>query len=235
MSLKESIAAFRAILSRDDEYAPAYNALANLYLQINTVNDRQRAMRMIQRAIAIDPNNAEYRLTRGKIWWTQGFRFRARHQYQKVNEKHPDNTEALDGEGMYLVYEFLAIKDERRDFREYAQEAKREAEQTLRKSIQLDATNQKPYYFLGILYFEDEDWNAFQAVVQDLYAQYPDDKNTLLFCGLAAYQLGEFNNSHEYYQRAYDLMSLEERELLESIDLLVPKRRPRIPRYNTDD
>ena len=223
VSLKESIAAFRAILSRDDEYAPAYNALANLYLQINTVNDRQRAMRMIQRAIALDPNNAEYRLTRGKIWWTQGFRWRARHQYQNVNEKHPDNTEALDGEGMYLVYEFLALKDERQNFREYAQEAKREAEQTLRKSIQVDATNQKPYYFLGILYFEDEDWNAFQAVIQDLHAQYPDDKNTLLFCGLAAYQLGEYNDSHEYYQRAYDLMSLEERELLESIDLLVPQ------------
>ena len=64
---------------------------------------------------------------------------------------------------MYQVYEFLAIKDERRDFRRYAQEAKQEAEHVLRKSIQLDAANQKPYYLLGILYFEDEDWNAFQA------------------------------------------------------------------------
>ena len=225
VSREESIAAFRAILSRDDEYAPTYNALANLYLQINTVNDRQRAMRMIQRAIALDPNNAEYRLTRGKIWWTQGFRFRARHQYQKVNEKHPDNTEALDGKGMGQVYEFLGMKDHYQtpNFRGFAQKAKREAEQTLRKSIQLDVTNQKPYYFLGILYFEDEDWSTFHALMQDLYAQYPDDKNTLLFCGLAAYQLGEYNDSHEYYQRAYDLMSVEERELLESIDLLVPQ------------
>ena len=223
VSREESIAAFRAILSRDNEYAPAYNALANLYLQANTVNDRQRAMRMIQQAIAIDPNNAEYRLTRGKIWWAQGFRSRALRQYENVNEKEPDNTEALDGEGMCQVYEFLAIKDERRDFREYAQEAKQEAEHVLRKSIQLDATNQKPYYLLGILYFEDEDWSTFQALMQDLHAQYPDDKNTLLFCGLAAYQLGEYNESHEYYQRAYDLMSLEERELLESIKLLIPK------------
>ena len=223
VSQKESIAAFRAILSRDDEYAPAYNALANLYLQANTVNDRQRAMRMIQQAIAIDPNNAEYRLTRGKIWWAQGFRFRALNQYEDMNEKHPDNTEALNGEGMYHVYEFLAIKDERRDFRKYAQEAKQEAELVLRKSIQLDATNQKPYYLLGILYFEDEDWNAFQALIQDLHAQCPDDKNALLFSGLAHYQLGEYNESHEYYQRAYDLMNVEERELLESIDLLVPE------------
>ena len=144
MSREESIAAFRAILSRDDEYAPAYNALAKLYLQANTVNGRQRAIRMIQHAVAIDPNNAEYRLTRGKIWWAQGFRSRALSQYENVNEKHPNNTEALDGEGMYLVYEFLALKDGRRDFGKYAQEAKQEAIQVLRKSIQLDGTNQQP-------------------------------------------------------------------------------------------
>ncbi len=229
---KESVEAFRVILSRDDEYAPAYNALANLYLQANTVNDRQRAMRMIQHAIAIDPNNAEYRLTRGKIWWAQGFRSRALNQYEDVSEKEPDNTVALDGAGMYQVYEFLAIKDERRDFRKYAQEAKQEAEHVLRKSIQLDATNQKPYYFLGILYFEDEDWSTFQALMQDLHAQNPDDKNALLFCGLAAYQIGEFNDSNDYYQRALDLMSIEERELLESIDLLVPQEGP-APRDTT--
>ena len=226
MSLKESIKALEEIISKERNYAPAYNALAKLYLQINTVNDRQRAMRMIRRAIAIDPNNPEYRLTRGKIWWAQGFRWRARHQYQNVNKKHPNNMEALDGEGICQVYEFLGMKDhyQTRDFGKYAQEAKREAEQTLRKSIQLDATNQKPYYLLGTLYFEDEDWSTFHALMQALHVQYPDDKNVLLFCGLAAYQLGEYNESHEYYQRAYDLMRVEERELLDSIDLLVPKQ-----------
>ena len=222
----KSVKAFRDILSRDDEYAPAYNALANLYLQANTVNDRQRAAQMILKAIMIDPNNPEYRLTRGKIWWAQGFRSRALNQYEDVTEKEPDNTEALDGAGMYQVYEFLALKDGRRDFGKYAQEAKQEAIQVLRKSIQLDGTNQQPYYLLGILYFEDEDWNALQTLMQDLYAQYPDDKNALLFCGLAAYQIGEFNDSYDYYQRALDLMSVEERELLESIDLLVLKEDP---------
>ncbi len=241
----KSIKAFRDILSRDDEYAPAYNALANLYLQANTVNDRQRAAQMILKAIMIDPNNPEYRLTRGKIWWHQGFRFRALDQFKKVMKKHPKNTDVLNSLGMFLVYDFLSQKDRRaplkemdmgsrvryyrlmamrpriKDFKIFAEEAKQEAVQVLRKSIALDGTNQQPYYFLGILYFEDEDWYAFQTLMQDLYAQYPDDKNALLFCGFAAYQIGEFDESHEYYQRALDLMSLEERELLESIDLLV--------------
>ena len=249
VSQKESIKAFEGIISKDKNYAPAYNALANLYLQANTVNDRQRAAQMILKAIMIDPNNAEYRLTRGKIWWHQGFRFRALDQFKNVMKKHPENTDVLNSLGMFLVYDFLSQKDRRapfkemdlgsrvpyyklkamrpriKDFKTFGQESKQEAVQVLRKSIELDGTNQQPYYFLGILYFEDENWYAFQTLMQGLYAQYPDDKNALLFCGFAAYQIGEFDESHEYYQRALDLMGVEERELLESIDLLVPEER----------
>ena len=245
VSQKESIKAFEEIIFKDKNYAPAYNALANLYLQANTVNDRQRAAQMILKAIMIDPNNAEYRLTRGKIWWAQSFRFRALDQFKNVMKKHPENTDVLNSLGMFLVYDFLSQRDRApskemdmssgifrdfkimamrsriKDFKIFAQEAKQEAIQVLRKSIELDGTNQQPYYLLGILYFEDENWHAFQTLMQDLYAQYPDDKNALLFCGFAAYQIGEFDESHEYYQRALDLMSVEERELLESIDLLV--------------
>ena len=250
VSRAESINALEEIISKDRDYAPAYNELAKLHLLDHTVNGRQRAIRMIQRAIASDPDNAEYRLTRGKIWWAQSFRFRALNQFKDVTEKHPDNTGVLNSLGMFWVYDFLSQKDRRaplkemdmgslvphyrlmamrpriKDFKTFGQESKQEAVQVLRKSIQLDATNQHPYYLLGILYFEDEDWYAFQTLMQDLYAQYPGDKNALLFCGLAAYQIGEFNDSHEYYQRALDLMSAEERELLESIDLLVPQEDP---------
>ena len=248
ISREKSIQEFKEIISKDRDYAPVYNELAKLHLLDYSVNGRQRAMRMIQRAIAIDPDNIEYRLTRGKIWWHQGFRFRALDQFKKVMKKHPENTDVLNSLGMFLVYDFLSQKDRRatfkememgasvfidfkrmamrsriKDFKTFAQEAKQEALQVLRKSIQLDETNQQPYYLLGILYFEDKYWDAFHALMQALRAQYPDDKNVLLFCGLAAYQIGEFNDSHDYYQRALDLMSVEERELLESIDLLAPE------------
>ncbi len=223
---KESIKAFEEIISKDKNYAPAYNELAKLHLLDHSVNGRQRAMRRIRQAIAIDSDNIEYRLTRGKIWWAQGLRSRALNQFKNVIKKDPNNTDVLNGLGMFWVYDFLSQKDRKtahhsKDFKTFAQKAKQEAMQVLRKSIQLDGTNQQPYYFLGILYFEDKYWDAFHALMQALRAQYPDDKNALLFCGLAAYQIGEFNDSHEYYQRALDLMSIEERELLESIDLLV--------------
>ena len=228
VSRAESIQAFEEIISKDKNYAPAYNELAKLHLLDHSVNGRQRATRMIQQAIAIASDNVEYRLTRGKILWHQGFRSRALNQFKNVIKKHPENTDVLNSLGMFWVYDFLAQKDRRsaqnpRNFKTFAQEAKQEALQVLRKSIQLDGTNQQPYYLLGILYFEDKYWDTFHALMQALRAQYPDDKNALLFCGLAAYQRGEFDESHNYYQRALGLMSVEERELLDSIDLLVPE------------
>ena len=223
VSQKESIVAFEKIISKDKNYAPAYNELAKLHLLDHTVNGRQRAMRRIRQAIAIASDNVEYRLTRGKIMWHQGFRSRALNQFKNVIKKDPNNTDVLNSIGMFWVYEFLRVKDnsQTRNFGGFAQEAKQEALQILRKSIKLDGTSQQPYYLLGILYFEDKYWDAFHALMQALRAQYPDDKNALLFCGLAAYQIGEFNESHNYYQRALGLMSVEERELLESIDLFV--------------
>ena len=186
VSRAESIVALEEIISKDRNYAPAYNELAKLHLLDHTINGRQRAMQMIQQAIASDPDNAEYRLTRGKIWWAQGFRSRALNQFKDIIEKHPQNTVVLNSIGMFLVYDFLSHKDRRapskememrssifrdfkimamrsriKDFKIFAQEAKQEAVQVLRKSIQLDATNQRSYYLLGILYFEDENWNAF--------------------------------------------------------------------------
>ena len=223
VSQKESIVAFEKIISKDKNYAPAYNELAKLHLLDHSVNGRQRAMRRIRQAIAIASDNVEYRLTRGKIMWHQGFRSRALNQFKNVIKKDPNNTDVLNSIGMFWVYEFLRVKDnsQTRNFGGFAQEAKQEALQILRKSIKLDGTSQQPYYLLGILYFEDKYWDAFHALMQALRAQYPDDKNALLFCGLAAYQIGEFNDSHNYYQRALGLMSVEERELLESIDLFV--------------
>ncbi|MCE2435549.1 MAG: hypothetical protein J4F29_21920, partial [Candidatus Latescibacteria bacterium] len=113
VSQKESIKALEEIISKDRDYAPAYNELAKLHLLDQTVNGRQRAMRMVQRAISSDPNNAEYRLTRGKIWWVQSFRFRALNQFKNVMKKHPENTDVLNSLGMFWVYDFLSQKDRR--------------------------------------------------------------------------------------------------------------------------
>ena len=129
VSRAESIVAFEDIVSKDRNYAPAYNELAKLHLLDYSVNGRQRARQIIQKAIEIDPNNAVYHLTRGKILWSQGFWEEALNQYKKIVKRHPKNTEALDGIGMALVYEYLSMRDEvkarDRDFSGFAAKANR--------------------------------------------------------------------------------------------------------------
>ena len=233
VSRKESIVAFEEIILRDTDYAPAYNELAKLHLLDYSVNGRQRARQIIQKAIERDYKNPAYQLTRAKIMWSQGFWEEALNQYKNVVNHHPKNTEALDGIGMALVYEYLsmrdAVKTRDRDFSGFAAKANREAEQVLLKSIQLNPANQKPYYLLGMLYFESQRFADFQDLMRRLKMHYPTDKNVLLFCGLAEYEVGEFNSAHQFYSKALEQMSLGERELMESIDLLVPQEDPDIP------
>ena len=233
VSRKESIVAFEEIISRDADYAPAYNELAKLHLLYYSVNGRQRARQIIQKAIEQDYKNPAYQLTRAKIMWSQGFWEEALNQYKTVVKHHPKNTEALDGIGMALVYEYLsmrdAVKTRDRDFSGFAAKANREAEQVLLKSIQLNPANQKPYYLLGMLYFESQHFTDFQDLMRRLKMHYPTDKNVLLFCGLAEYEVGEFNSAHQFYSKALEQMSLDERELMESIDLLKPQEDPDIP------
>ena len=209
VSHEESIKALEEIISKDRNYAPAYNELAKLHLLDYSVNGRQRARQMIQKAIEQDHKNPAYQLTLAKILWSQGFWQEALNQYKKV---HPKNTEALDGIGMALVYEYLSMKDEvkarDRDFSGFAAKANREAEQVLLKSIQLNPMNQTPYYLLGMLYFESQRFADFQALMKNLKMHYPTDKNVLLFCGLAEYEVGEFNSAHQFYAQALEQMSL---------------------------
>ena len=68
----ESIKAFEEIISKDRNYAPAYNELAKLHLLDYSVNGRQRARQIIQKAIEQDHKNPTYQLTRAKIMWSQG-------------------------------------------------------------------------------------------------------------------------------------------------------------------
>ena len=73
------------------------------------------------------------------------------------------------------------------------------AEKVLLKSIGLNVRNQRPYYLLGMLYFEDRRFPEFLSLMRKLQALYPDDKDALLFCGLAYYQVGQFDKANDYY------------------------------------
>ena len=55
VSRAESIVAFEEIISKDKNYAPAYNELAKLHLLDYSINGRQNAMRMIQQQSQLTP------------------------------------------------------------------------------------------------------------------------------------------------------------------------------------
>ncbi len=88
------------------------------------------------------------------------------------------------------------------------------------KSIVADPKNRDAYYDLGLIHYESKNPEGLVKASKLCMDQYPEDKDALLYCGLGYQGMGEWETAHEYYMRAVERMSTEERALMESVDLI---------------
>ena len=83
-----------------------------------------------------------------------------------------------------------------------------------------DPKNRDAYYDLGLIHYESKNPEGLVKASKLCMDQYPEDKDALLYCGLGYQGMGEWETAHEYYMRALERMSTEERALMESVDLI---------------
>lgn len=112
-SISEKIQTFKGILKDYDNYAPAHNQLAWLYLKQGKPETRQYAQRAIDRALVLDPDNLTYQLTQGAVMWSRHRYDRAVAHYEALLAKHPDCIDAAYWLSYYHLHEFLEAKDRR--------------------------------------------------------------------------------------------------------------------------
>jgi tetratricopeptide (TPR) repeat protein len=111
LPVKRRINAFKRIIKHNQQYAPAHNQLAWLYLKQNKVTTRQSAGFAINRALEIAPNNLDYQLTKGAILWAQGHHQKAVAHYREIVERYPNCADATHWLGYYYGQLFLDDKD----------------------------------------------------------------------------------------------------------------------------
>ncbi len=234
--LKQCLKAFRRVLKADRSYAPAHYEIARLYMSLKTPRNNQKARLALDRAIRIDPENATYQLALGDLLWNQGFRYNARKQHEKVLQHYPANANAAYEFGRYYLKEVIKYQNminiEGQDrsvgmnWAHYADGYRDKAMHYLQQSIELDPGLRKAYYRLGLLYLESERpippayGRALVEISEQLLRQDAEDKNALLFRGLASHTLGKFREAHQFYQDAFRRMEPRERAVLESVELI---------------
>ena len=236
VSVEESVRALEAVLVLDGNYAPAYGEIAKLYMSLNTPLHRQSAEKMIRRAIRLERENVAYQLLLGDLMWAQGFLSNAKRQYETVLAQEPGNARAAFGLGQYYSKDYMKYRNMIDvegealpvvlEWRHFASEYRERAIRNLRQSILRDPGFKDAYYQLGLVYMEDMKsapvaaGRALVNVANSLLKEYPGDKDALLFVGLGYHTSGYLDYALGFYVRALDRMGVEERMIIESVDVV---------------
>ena len=247
VTLQESLDAFGEVLKVNRDHAPAHFEMAKLYMSMNTPLTRQSARKSLDEAIRLEPGNGDYQLMLGELLGKQGLWLKAERHYEKVCETHPERlAEAAYRVGFFSMQAFLKyINLEHVDivvggaagpptyhlfrWEEHATRDREKALAFLVKSIVADPKNRDAYYDLGLIHYESKNPEGLVKASKLCMDQYPEDKDALLYCGLGYQGMGELETAHEYYLRALERMSTEERALMESVDLIASQEERSVP------
>ena len=237
--IEESLEAFRAVLKSDPDHAPAHYEIAKLYMSLDNPMDRQSARRSLDAAIRLEPGNGDYQLALGELLGMQGLWLNAKRQYEKVYEEHPEKrAHSAYMVGFFSMQAFLKYIDmEHIDivtgggpptyhlfrWERYAVHDREKALAFLIRSIETDPGYRQAYYDLGLIHFESQNPKGLVTASKLCLDQYPEEKDALLYCGLGYQRMGEEEIAHGYFTRALERMSMEERALMESVDLIANK------------
>ena len=230
---KVSVKAFEDVLKLDWKFAPAHYQIAKQYMEMNTPLARQSARKALDEAIRLDPENTDYQMTMGELFSRQGFSFNAERQYRRLSTVDTRNAEAAFWAGFYAVQEYLALIDKKQFVRldkdgssvmyywkTFADQAQERAEKFLRQSIEADPGFRSAYNLLGLLHVEIGQPEALILLFKRLLEQSPEEKDALMFCGLGYHIQGKLNVAYNYYRRAIERMTGEERSMMESVDII---------------
>ncbi len=247
VALEESLEAFGDVLKLDRDHAPAHYEMAKLYMSMNTPLTRQSARKALDEAIRLEPGNGDYQLMLGELLGKQGLWLKAERHYERVCETHPERlAEAAYRVGFfsmqaflkYINLEYVDIVDGGASgpptyhlfrWEEHAMRDREKALAFLVKSIVADPKNRDAYYDLGLIHYESKNPEGLVKASKLCMDQYPEDKDALLYCGLGYQGMGEWETAHEYYMRALERMSTEERALMESVDLIASQEERSVP------
>ncbi len=238
VAIQQSLDAFRDVLKVNQDHAPAQYEIAKLYMSLDTPMDRQSARKSLDIAIRLDPSNWDYQLMYGEILGKQGLWLNAERHFEKVCETHPEKYAeasymvaffAMQAFLKYIEMEHFDIVNGMMDdpatyhqfrWEEHGARDREKAMAFLIKSIESDPRIRAVYFDLGLIHYESKNPKGLVTASKLCLDQYPEDKDALLYCGLGYQGMGEWETAQEYYMRALEVMSTEERALMESVDLI---------------
>lgn len=225
-----AIVSLKNALKFNKKMAKAYHQLGLIYLKENTVSGRLKATFEIERALRLEPENLEFRFSQAVLELEKGMLYNAMKKFQKIVKDDPKNYEAYIyladiKEKEVLHYQnMISIEPNSSGIiylNQFAEEFMEETADYYRKAIALSPDLPDVYYRLALLFYEFKNYPEMVQLLESAVKINPNDKNSRLFLGFAYQNVRKFEQALQQYDAAKQLMSVSEKELMESIDFIL--------------
>jgi|Deesub1362B_J571_1020462.scaffolds.fasta_scaffold05090_2 GWxTD domain-containing protein len=206
----------------------AYFEAAMLYLQRGGVQNRIRAARYLQKAVAYNPGNTRYRIELAKLDFQRRLFLSAKSEAEKVLEMDSTSAEAHLLLGRIAEQDFFHFSGMRDGdtsgaviyFDEFAHQAWKKAVYHYRKALEYEPSLQAAAFRLALLYCEKRQWHDMVSVLKGIWKKNPDEVKTNFYLGLASVRLREFQKAQYFFDRALGHLPAEKRSKLLSLSRL---------------
>jgi len=214
----------------DRKLAAAFYELARVRLEKNTIENRMRAAEAMERAVLLNPDNAEYRFAYGMLHLRRGMQPTAEREFRRAVKINPGDPRPYHQLGLLAEERMFHYRDmfnvtggEVLDLRDFADDDYADAQSYFEKALAADPTFAETYYRLALLYFERGNVEQMISLLQQAIRRGIANQDHYLFLGLAYHELGDEEAARRAYETALALMPEGDRELFESLQPVLPK------------
>jgi GWxTD domain-containing protein len=195
----------------------AYLKLTQLYFTKGTINYRDRAKELIQKAILNNPKSIDCRLLYALLLEQTGYKHNALDEYGKAYAIDSSDARTLIAIGKLEAEEFneyknsVMIDNTAHSFTNLAGDCFYASEKYLKKALTVDSLNTQAIMQIAFLYEDANKPLLGIPYLERLAKKRSLEKNAHLYLALLYYKTGKVQLSYPEYQKAIELMKPEER------------------------
>ena len=219
LSKQSRLQAIRDFIRAHPKYAQAHYDLHKVLVEDHTPEAYQDAHRALKQALRLEPKNITYMIALGDFFSIQDKHALALGQYKKVLKRTPNEPAALVGIGRFHLGEFLKYRNLNiAGNKQFARKDFQEAVKYFYRAIEAHPSYRKAYLHLAATYLESNQTEPLVALSRRMLRHFPDDWETLLWCGLSHHLSGAGAMAEQFFLTAKEKLPKAELAVIKAVE-----------------
>ncbi len=211
--------AIRDFIRAHPKYAQAHYDLHKVLIEDHTPEAYQDAHRALKQALRLEPKNITYMIALGDFFRIQDKHALALGQYKKVLKRSPNEPAALVGIGRFHLGEFLKYRNLNiAGNRQFARKDFQKAVAYFYRAIEAHPNYREAYLHLAATYLESNQIEPLVALSRKMVRHFPDDWETLLWCGLSHHLSGDGVMAEQFFLTAKEKLPEAELAVVKAVE-----------------